>query len=43
MILGNDSPLSCGGSVIVHYPRKIGVEHTLKHLKIAITLSVIST
>jgi hypothetical protein len=40
MILGDEPLLSQGGSVTVGNQSKIGVKHTLKHLKIITTLSV---
>jgi hypothetical protein len=40
VILGDDSPLFRGGFVIDGNQSKIGVKHTLKHLKVSTALSV---
>jgi hypothetical protein len=40
MILGDEPLLSQGGSVTIGNQSKIGVKHTLKHLKITTTLLV---
>jgi hypothetical protein len=40
MILGDEPLLSQGGSITVGYQIKIGVKHTLTHLKITTTLLV---
>jgi hypothetical protein len=39
-ILGDELLLSQGGSITVGYQSKIGIKHTLKHLKITTMLSV---